>query len=360
MDGSGNAPDVCTCGLCKALSRLRREGHHPNLPKELGAYVTGKVRELHAEVLDYLETSGVNVRLAPPVAEGVERAPLPQEQQQEEGKSVAKGSGVVKTEEPDFDGEAVATVAVEESTDPKGVEEPEEAKEVEEDKGSTEAPVEAESAAKEVEESEPKEETHPKEKKKDKKEKKDKKDKRRRSKEPGKKESKQQQESVASGSRPSRGSAKSSGRKRKRRERSEEEKSSDSRKVRERKKERREERTPSSTKEAAREKSSPRRSRSKGAEERGVRLEENKDHRRPRSPDHPPPAHLQARRHEDRTSAGWSTPASSPWRGPPGYWGGQDREKHWKKSKGVVQRNRWKDIIENGPCQERKKQREGR
>eukprot|EP00438_Fugacium_kawagutii_P012952 Skav231711 [mRNA] locus=scaffold1306:254871:262207:+ [translate_table: standard] len=357
MIGSGKAPDVCACRLCLALSRLRREGHHPELPEEFGGYLVGRVRELYSEVLDRLEGQGQAVRVAPPVAAGEEPPKPPAEEPPTKEEAAKEGDEKkVKSEEPDFDGEAVADVSAEELPEDKGTEEKEAVEQEEKGERQPEAP---EREATEAGEKEPQGEeriTDPKEKRKSKKEKKAKKEKQTKAEESKRKPTPEKAASskAPSYSRESSGRARSSGkarplpsRKRQRSDSREEEGRKKKKEVEEKAKRRDKSSSRGgrgasekrrSTKEAETRKKR-RRSRSSSPREEAdtqIRLEENPDLRRPREPDHSPPAHLRRQGHGGVTSEGdWGS--GSTWdTGPPGYGGGEDR--WYRKSKGREER----------------------
>lgn len=359
MFGSGKAPELCRCSLCLALGRLQRGGHHPQLPSEFRAHLTGKVRELHSEILDRLESLGIDPNLCLPVAAGGEGVPTPVGEGENQGSAAPPPSGLeaVKTEEPDFEEEPVATVKpLEETKDDKAELEAEDEDESEAEELKTEE-KESKESVKEKSAEKKKDPVAVKEKKKSKKDKKEKKANKGISEDPKekRKEIEDKKREATSVSRPKSGRARSSGEKKKvegkekKRDRKSSRHSSGSRRSE----------PAHSGGSARRDKELKRRreSREKSEEprEESLRLEENPGHLRPRSPDQPPPHYLRNRYHEDWGQG--SSGHSSQWYGggPPGYWGGHQR---WSKSKGRERRERWTDIQTFGPSDERKKRRE--
>eukprot|EP00438_Fugacium_kawagutii_P005927 Skav229277 [mRNA] locus=scaffold952:315844:320262:- [translate_table: standard] len=314
--------------------------------------------ELQTEVLDRVDTGEPGV--APPVAEG-ERSP---KSGKENPPKEAAGPPIplkeVK-EEADYEAggaDPVQEVSAEKRTSPEATEgEPEKEAEKKEETSSKQSGKETVGAEQEREKSEKPEKE---------KTKKDKKEKRRKGKTtesaPEKdREKKRRKDRVEK--EPSESPEKEREKKRIRREDSRE----SSRKASEREQRQKEKaRTEESeeTEECEREESKRKRTKSsqrdlsRGGKDRGqeseestprpsssskLKLAENPDLRKPREPDHSPPAHLRGR-HDGYVYRDYSEHQGH--RAPPGYWGRQQRSPQWRKSKGRVQRARWQDIIE--------------
>lgn len=376
MEGSGKAP-VCSCAVCLATGRLQRDGHR--LRGEDSSWLAGRLRDLHGEVLDRLERGT-------PVAEGG-AVPEPPDRAERPGveRPITPPLKEVKSEEPDFESGSLGVIggsgvqdkspaAEEPGSDKEEAEEKREGEKTpvgneEERSDITGKPSQTEEEVKEAAKNKkPHKDKKKKEKKveevvkKDKDRKKEKKqetpEKRPRERTPVKK-AKRSSSRRSPGRSPSRKKAesaerpRSSGRQRKRRSRSPEEERGERRKrSRSPEEERRERRKRSrSQEEEQREASSGSRGRS-----RGLTLEENHK-RRPRSPDHSPPAHIRRQDHQGVTPSAKSSPvAEYPW-GPPGNWYNWGWDRH-PKQKGRVRRERWRDIQLHGPSDERKKRRE--
>lgn len=373
MSGRPSAP-ACNCSLCLVLARLKREGHNPQLSTSDWGWLVERLRVCHCELQDRLDqepapgiTSG-----EPPVAAGGPPASAA------EGSTAAVNEAAatppleaVKSEEPDFEGTGLENV---QEAGEKSSKTPE--KDQGESTGSGKpASIEEKSVSdrKSIEN----EDKGSAKKKKDKKEKRTKEEKKvtrekktverhrkreresnsRETERKAEKEERHQRRTDKSDSREPREKARSSGRKERKKEESEE-KEERSRKVSGRPRSSSEEED-KKRKQRKKEKSaspSPR-----TATSSGLRLQERAqpDLRTPREPSHSPPAHIRQREHQSYQPTGWGNQYLA-YPSPPGYWGGRGQYYQPSKAKGRVRRERWQDIIQCGPDQERKKQREGR
>lgn len=318
MSKGSELPPGCSCSLCLVLGRIRRAAHTPDLPHYELVWLSDKLRLIHSEFLDRAErlASGLSplwdlpslpvpVAAGPGGGQGVSAPAAGATPSQPEETPVAEG---VATEDKGSKAESEAT--------PEAREDQKEGADLQAVKEEPEDEVDSGPPSTVIVE-EAKEPASP----------------------PPTRSSSANEGSVKTSEKAEK--EQGSGRKRKKRSRSRKSKKRSSKK--EKKKKVSPAKEPPAVEETATRPSSsgttPREGESSGS-------------RRPRSPENPPSRIHLRECHRVHIPAAHHTWQHRGFQRPPGDWG------HYKGSKGRVRRERWQDILEHGPDEERKKRRE--